>query len=412
VREGESWDTARAAEEEVSKAMKRSTLALVFLIVVIDLMGFGLVIPLLPLYADRYSPSPLLFGLLMASYSLMQFLLTPVLGRLSDRFGRRPILLLSLAGGVAGYVLFALQDSLWLLLGSRLIGGGTGAAVATAQAVIADVTPPEERARGMGLIGAAFGLGFILGPAVSGFALRLGEAAPGFFAAGFSAAALALAGWKLPETWTESRRAARPAASRDWFSLRRLRLALGDRRIRVLLVMVFLYIFALSKFESTFALLLDRRLGLKIVDVTYMFVYLGILAAAVQGFLVGRLAKRFGERRLAVAGSALLVPCYLLFTWVGSSFAMVLLLLPLAFGMGLTGPALASLVSRRATADEQGGILGIYQGISSLGRIVGPFWGAYALERFGVAVPYLGGAALMAAVLVLSLRLRDPEGNP
>ena len=383
--------------------MQRTTLAIVFLIVIIDLMGFGIVIPLLPLYADAYSPSPALFGLLMAVYSFMQLLLTPVLGRLSDRFGRRPILLLSLLGSVFGYLLFAFQDSIWILLLSRVVAGATGASVATAQAVIADVTPPEERARGMGLIGAAFGLGFILGPAMGGVAIGLGEAAPGLFAAAFSAAALLLTLWKLPETWPEERRAQRQAAERRWFSLDRLRMALGHPQVGVLLVMTFLFIFALSMFESTFALFLDRRLSLEVIDVTYMFVYLGILAAVVQGVFVGKLAKRFGEQRLVVAGALLIIPGYLFFTQVFTVRAMVILLVPLAVGMGLTGPSLAALISRRSTADEQGGILGIYQGVSSLGRIAGPFWGVYALERLGVGVPYLSGAAVMVVVLIVAL---------
>ena len=200
----------------------RSPLALVFLIVFIDLMGFGIVIPLLPLYGEAYHPTPVAFGFMMASYSLMQFLFAPVMGRISDRCGRRPVLLLSLAGTVAGYLLFALQDSFAMLVAARVAGGIMGANVATAQAVIADITGPEDRARGMGLIGAAFGLGFILGPALGGTAHRLGHSFPGLLAAALSATALILAWLTLPETWPPERRARAPVSEKGWFKLRQL----------------------------------------------------------------------------------------------------------------------------------------------------------------------------------------------
>ncbi len=383
----------------------KNPLVLVFLITFIDLMGFGIVIPLLPLYGKTYNPSPWAFGLLMASYSLMQFLFAPVMGRISDHFGRRPVLLLSLAGTVAGYLLFALQDSLAGLFLSRTVGGVMGANVSTAQAVIADVTGPEERARGMGLVGAAFGLGFILGPAIGGASYRLGPRFPGLFAAGLSGAALLLALLTLPETWTPERRAQAPASRRGWFSLSALRRALAHREVGAILLLFFLATFAFSNFEATFALLLQGRFGLSMAGVAYLFVFLGILAAVVQGGLVGRLARRYGERKLVVAGALLLLPAYAALTRVATLPRLAALLAFLALGAGLTGPSLSSLVSRLSAEDEQGGVLGLYQSMASLARIIGPFWGVFAFERFGQEAPYWTAAATGAGVAARARRL-------
>ncbi len=393
----------------MGKENRKTTLLIVFLVVFIDLMGFGIVIPLLPIYAERYKPSPMAFGLLMASYSLVQFLFAPILGRMSDRFGRRPIVLVSLCGTVAGYLLFGLQHTLALLFVSRIVGGMTGANVSTAQAVIADITEPSERARGMGLIGAAFGLGFILGPAIGGLTVRLGDGAPGFFAAGLSFTALLLAVWKLPETWPEERRTSDGGRPRGWFSLGSLEKALAHPQVGLLMVMFFLATFAFSNFESTFALFLERRMKLDTVHVTYLFVFVGVLAAIVQGGLVGRMVKRFGERNLILAGGILLIPGYLALIWTHSLFHLMLSLPLLALGAGFTTPALSSLVSRLSTASEQGGILGLFQSMASLARITGPFWGVFAFRQMGTPVPYWTAFFAASAFTLLAIIVASKE---
>ena len=385
--------------------MRKRTLLLIFLVVFIDLMGFGIVIPLLPLYGDKYHPSPQVFGLLMATYSLAQFLFAPILGRLSDRFGRRPVLLVSLAGTVAGYLLFAFHRSLALLFLARAVGGLFGANVSTAQAVIADVTAPEERAKGMGLIGAAFGLGFILGPAIGGGALRLGEGAPGLFAAGLSFCAFLLAFFTLEETYPEERRTGELRVHRGWFTPVRLWKALTHPQLGLVLSTFFLATFAFANFESTFALTLKDRMGLDAQHVFWLFVFLGTLAAIIQGGLIGRLAKRFGERKLAVIGAALLVPGYLVLSEVHRVPALMGCLVLLALGAGLTNPTLSALASRLATADEQGGVLGIFQSLSSLARISGPFWGVFSFKEFGTSTPHLTAAAVCCLVFALALKL-------
>jgi len=383
---------------------RKRTLLTVFLIVFIDLMGFGIVIPLLPLYGDQYHPSPVVFGMLMATYSLMQFIFAPVLGRFSDHFGRKPILLISLAGTVAGYILFGFQNSLLLLFLARALNGIAGANVATAQAVIADVTKPEERARGMGLVGAAFGLGFILGPAIGGAANQyFGQRAPGFFAAGLSLIAMILTAFALPETWLTGGHATGVRAPRHgWFSFKRLSEALRHPQIGLILVIFFFTTFAFANFESTFALFLNRRLKLDMAHVMYFFVFVGVLAAFIQGGLIGRLVKRFGERKLILAGSLLLVPGYILVLMAQSVPQLMVFLVFLALGAGFTSPALSSLVSRLSTAEEQGGILGIYQSIASLARITGPFWGVFAFKEFGENVPYYTAAGVSLVVVWLA----------
>ncbi len=392
--------------------MKKSPLLIVFAIVFIDLMGFGIVIPLLPLYGERYHPSPAMFGLLMAVYSLMQFIFVPILGRFSDRFGRRPILLLSLAGTVAGYILFAVQGSLAVLLLSRIVAGVMGGNVATAQAVIADVTTPEKRAHGMGLIGAAFGLGFILGPAIGGFTYRFGESVPGFFAAALSATAFLVAAFALPETWPAEKRAQAASKPRKWFSASRLKAALRHPQIGILLIIFFLTTFAFSNFESTFALFMNKRLSLNVEHVTYLFVFVGVLAAIVQGGLIGRLVKRYGERKLILVGGLLLIPGYLSLTITRSVPQLMFFLIFLALGAGLTGPSLSSLISRLSSEDEQGGILGVSQSMTSLARILGPFIGVFVFTDYGIDFPYVIAAAAGLLVVVLAGVVMARNGSP
>jgi MFS family permease len=253
----------------------------------------------------------------------------------------------------------------------------------------------------MGLIGAAFGLGFILGPAIGGIALRFGEAAPGLAAAGFSCGALVLAVFALPETRPPGAIPEKNHPERDWFTPRRLLQALGHPQIGLLLVVSFLATFAFSNFEATFALFARQRLSLDMEQVTYLFVFVGVLAAVVQGGLIGRLVDRFGERRMILAGALALIPGYLALSAAGSLLSLLLSLALLALGAGLTGPSLSSLVSRLSSEDEQGGILGVYQSLSSLARILGPFWGVFSMRAIGEVAPYVTAAA--SALLVAAL---------
>ncbi|MCP4900460.1 MAG: TCR/Tet family MFS transporter, partial [bacterium] len=281
---------------------KRATLGIVFLIVFIDLVGFGIVIPILPLYAELYSPGPLVFGLFMASFSIMQFIFAPILGRLSDRFGRRPVLMVSLCGSVIGYLMFGFAGSFWVLFLSRVIDGISGANISTAQAVMADISNKDERAKAMGMIGAAFGLGFILGPAIGGTLVHFAMWLPGVAAAAMSALALVLVIVRLPETRAET---SPSAVKRGMFDFTLLRRTLSHRQLALCMAQILIVIFAFANFETTFAQFARARHSLTIPQISYLFVFAGVMGAIVQGGLVGRLAKRFGEVRLVVVGSAL-----------------------------------------------------------------------------------------------------------
>jgi DHA1 family tetracycline resistance protein-like MFS transporter len=356
------------------------------------------VIPLLPLYAEKYDPSPLAFGLLMSSYSAMQFLFAPILGRLSDRFGRRPVILFSLAGTVIGYLLFAFARSLTLLFASRLLDGATGGNIGTAQAIIADTTSREDRARGMGLVGMAFGLGFIFGPAIGGFTVAIDQMAPGLAAASLSFAALVWAFWKLPET----RPAGGPRERFSVFSFATLARAFRRPEIGALMLLSLVTTTAFATFESTFAQFVSLRLSAGPPTVAWFFVFVGMCSAIVQGLLVRRLVKRFGEGRLVVLGGALLITGFLGLKFADSIPILLFMIATIALGIGITTPTLSSLVSKRSTATEQGEILGAYQSMGSLGRVVGPFGSENLYLRLGPDWPHVAAAALEAGALVLS----------
>lgn len=380
---------------------RRATLSVLFLIVFIDLVGFGMIIPVLPLYAEHYDPSPLAFGALMAAYSALQFVFSPILGRLSDRFGRRPVLLLSLLGAAAGYGLLAFADSLAMLFASRIIAGAFAGNIATVQAIIADTTGPEGRTQGMGVIGAAFGLGFIAGPALGAGLDLLAPWLPGAFAATTSLVACGLTWLLVPET----RVALSVPAPRRVFDVSLLLETMGRPVIAGLLVAVLLLVTAFSIFEVTFAQFASRALAIDPdadrARIYGLFIYAGVLAAVIQGVLVGRLARRFGDAKLAIAGSAIAAVALALVPSCRSMPALLGAIAGLAIGQGLAGPTLSSLISTLAPPDRVGGVLGLYQSLSSLARIAGPLIGQWSLGVLGLAWPHRIGAGLEALAAVI-----------
>ena len=378
---------------------KRAQLGTVFLIVFIDLIGFGIVIPILPLYAEEFGPSPVVFGLLMASFSAMQFIFAPILGRLSDRVGRRPVLLVSLVGSAIGYVIFGFAGSLFMLFASRIIDGISGGNISTAQAVIADITTPEERAKGMGVIGAAFGLGFILGPAVGGILVQVAPWLPGVAAAVASLTAFVMVLVFLPETVDPE---ARATARRHPFNLKSLGDAVGHPLVWPCLVIVFLIIFAFSNFETTFAQFAVFAHDFTRSSVYWLFVYAGVLGALVQGGLVRHLAPRFGEARLVFVGTIIGFLALGFMPYVGTRGLLMVVLALLALGQGLAGPSLSALTSKLVDADEVGGVMGVYQGMSSLARILGPFWAEVVYGKIGVAWPFRTGSVFMLLAAVVA----------
>jgi MFS transporter, DHA1 family, tetracycline resistance protein len=380
----------------------RRSLAILFIIVFIDLLGFGMVIPVMALYAERLGAPADQIGWLMTGYSAMQFVFTPIWGRLSDRYGRRPLLLVSIVMTAAAFLGYAIAPSFHWLLVSRLFAGAATANIAIAQAYIADVTPPEGRARGMGLIGAAFGLGFILGPAMGGLLSSVSLALPGYAAALLAALNGVAAFFILPEpaARVEGHRRARFLALLE---------ELAKPGIRRLIVMYFLAILAFSGMEATFALLAAHRYNLDSTHVSYVFAFIGVVVTVVQGGLIGPLTRRFGERALLVVG--LIAQCVGLaaLPLAGGMAGLLTACVPLAFGSGLTTPALTSLISRSAAADDQGGTLGIGQSAAALGRVVGPISATNAFDKLWFAAPYFGGAFIMLVAAAIGSTLRRPE---
>ena len=374
----------------------------------IDLVGFGIVIPILPLYGERFGPSGLTLGLLMASYSAMQFLFAPILGRISDRVGRRPVLLISLVGSVVGYLLFGFAGSMTVLFVSRIIDGISGGNIATAQAVIADITGPEDRAKGMGIIGAAFGLGFIVGPAVAALLVEIQPWLPGVAAAVTSSVAFILVFFKLPETLPPEARSTGPRPHP--LSPDSLRETIGLHPLLILcFAAVLLVIFAFSNFETTFAQFAKAEHGLRVSQIGWLFVYAGVLGAIVQGGLVGRLVKLFGEQKLLVSGLAIAALAVGSVPYPAGIPTLMVILAFYALGQGLIQPSLTSLTSKLVEPDEVGGVMGIYQAFSSLARIIGPVWAEIAFHT-GSAWPFRSAAVAyalaLAVAVVITRRLR------
>jgi multidrug resistance protein len=374
------------------------------LTVFIDIAGFGLILPLLPFWAEHLGAGPVGVTLILTAYALAQFLFTPLLGSLSDRYGRRPIILLSLLIEAFAFALTALAGSLPLLLVARFIGGLGASNIGSAQAVVADVTPPEGRARGMGLIGAAIGLGFVVGPALGGVLSPLGATLPFWVAMGVALANALLVLASLPET-RQIRRAqatdapARPGAPAllaGW--QRTLRQPVVARLVAINL----LFTVAFTGMEAVFALFSQHIFGWTAEQNGYIFTYVGVVIVIMQGGLIGRLVKRWGEQRLLLAGLALLAVGLALLP-LSTELAVLLVALGiLSAGEGAVTPTSSALLSFASPADAQGETLGLAQGVGGLGRIIGPLL-AGVLFTLGAGVPFIVGAGLLVLAVLIAL---------
>ncbi|MEO7157647.1 MAG: MFS transporter [Vicinamibacterales bacterium] len=374
-----------------------SPLVIIFVTVFIDLLGFGIIIPLLPFYAESFGASAFKIGLLGTSFSLMQFLFSPIWGRWSDRIGRKPIILVGLMGSCLSYLGLALSTSLSLLFVSRIIGGIAGANIPTAQAYIADITTPENRARGMGMVGAAFGLGFIFGPAIGGVLSRFGPHTPMFFASALCLANFVAAWFLLPESRSVS------DATKGLGRMAAFRHALTRPALLILLALYFIVTLAFSGFEATFALFSEARFGFTPSTIGFLFAFIGVVLALVQGVLVGKVVKVIPERKLIPSAILAISIGIGLLPFVWDVPTLLVALGVLAVGMGFNNPALSSMVSRLADPDDQGGILGLASSLSSLGRVVGPAWGGYLYDAYGMTTPYVSAASLMLIAFVVAL---------
>jgi len=381
---------------------RQASLGILFLVVFVDLLGFGMVIPVMPIYAEHLGASEAATGWLSTGYSLMQFVFAPIWGRLSDRVGRRPVLLVSIAMTAVAFLLYGVAASFAVLLVSRLFAGAATANIAIAQAYVADVTTPEGRAKGMGMIGAAFGLGFVFGPAVGGLLAAHSLSTPGFVAAALSILNLVGAFFLLPEP------AQHVAAARQRGRFEALFAELRKPGIRKLLVIFFVVTFAFSAMEATYAFLSQRHYGLDARHVGWVFAYIGVIVVLVQGGLIGPLTRRYGEKKLLVAGAVLQALSLAALPFATGVPGLLLATAPLALGSGLTSPSLSSLLSKFSRAEDQGGTLGIGQSASALGRIFGPLTGTMSFSTWHAA-PYLGGAVLMGLGAAVAATVDAPR---
>jgi DHA1 family tetracycline resistance protein-like MFS transporter len=377
--------------------MKNKPLASIFLIVFIDLLGFGLILPLLPYYAETFGASDTVVGLLVASYAAAQLIGAPILGRFSDRFGRRPILLLSLVGTLLGFLLLGFANTLWILFAARILDGLTGGNISVAQAYITDVTDAKDRAKGLGMIGAAFGLGFIIGPASGGLLSQWGFDVPAFVAAGLVTVNLLMVSLWLPESLPPEKREAavnkRPAVT---FSA--LLEALKRPFSGPLLITRFFFGLAFSTFQTIFALYALRRFNLDATQTGFILTYVGVLAAVVQGVLVGRLSERFRDDVLIFVSVGIMALSLLGWALAPSVIVLLIILAPTAFAGGILNTVLSSALTKAVEPQEVGGILGLSASIESATRVIAPTLGGILLGRIGTWAPGTFGAVILAGL--------------
>ncbi len=404
---------------------KKTPLLIIFVTVFIDLLGFGIVLPLLPRYAKAFDAGKWELGALMASFSAMQFLFAPIWGRVSDRIGRRPIILLGLAGSTLSYALFGYASSLggngqilglgilsWLFI-TRIGAGIAGATIPTAQAYIADTTGRSDRTKGMALIGAAFGIGFTFGPLIGAMFVSSEQGGPpspyaGYVAAGLSGAAFLWALLKLPESLKPGE-----SVSAGESHLRNLGAAFKEATIGMVLLAIFLTTFAFAQFESTLSLLTES-LGESDKDNFLLFAYVGLVLTLSQGMIIRRLATRMSPQNLALGGTAVMIVGLALIGLAGrnGSVGQLYWFLPIAvIGFSAVTPSLQSLLSLRTPSDRQGEVLGTGQSMSALARILGPIAGMRLFDAAHVEWPYWMGAGLMLVGLVLVAKLRGDAGT-
>jgi DHA1 family tetracycline resistance protein-like MFS transporter len=377
-------------------------LVVIFLTIFVNLVGFGIIIPLLPFYAETFGASPLVVGLLFAVFSLCQLVAAPILGDLSDRYGRRPILIVSLIGTVISFVMLALAQSITMLFVARIVDGLSGGNIATARAYVADVTEPKDRARAYGLIGAAFGLGFILGPAISAVLAPVSYTAPIWAAAAITLVATAMAWFWLPET-------VHRAHAGTGMPFRNIAAMMGRPALRRVLLMDFAYWFAFAMFQTTFALFVAARFGFDAPRTALYFAAFAMLGAFVQGVMIRSIVQRLGDKGTFMLGLVCAASGLVAATLTHSVGLFAVSLVPLALGIGFGHPTISSLISRAGRADEQGRVQGAASAVESLGRTIGPVWGSASLQRFGEAMPYISAAGFLIMTLLLSVGHRVEE---
>ncbi|MBD2124587.1 MFS transporter [Trichocoleus sp. FACHB-262] len=389
---------SRTAQATIS----RKAITFIFITVLLDLLGAGILVPVIPFLVGQFNQDALMVGLLALSFYAAQFLATPALGSLSDRFGRRPVLIISVLGTGISHFLFGFANSLWLLFAARLLDGITGGNISVAQAYIADASAPQDRTKNFGLIGAAFGVGFIMGPALGGWLSQISLQAPAFVAGGLSLITTAFGFFVLPESLPPARRVKGTITLKDLNPLGQVGGALQRLGLRGLLLANFAQNFAFSALQTNFVLFTFIRFGLGPAQNGSIFAYVGFVSGLMQGLITGQLARRFYERKLMAIGLAMMA-----FGYAGLALApeIPMLYLALTFtavGSGITNPTLTSLISKQVSSQEQGTVLGATQALASLALIVGPVWAGITFDKLGPSAPYWTGAVWLAIAVLFA----------
>jgi DHA1 family tetracycline resistance protein-like MFS transporter len=397
--------------ENITNQMKNRPLFSIILVVFIDLLGFSLIIPLLPYYAQTFNASDTTIGLLLASYAAAQLIGAPLLGRASDRFGRRPILLISIFGTFLGFLLFGFARSLTMLFASRILQGITGGNLSVAQAYITDVTDSKSRNRGLGMIGAAFGLGFIIGPSLGGLLSNISYSVPAFVASALSFINLILIAFWLPESLTAETRA-RMTQNKPVFSLSALLEALKHPLTGPLLITRFLYSLAFVILQSIFSLFALKRFGMSVVATGFVLTYVGVVSVFTQAWLVGRLSQRFRDTILIQSGLLLLALGLLAWAFAPSVLLLVLSVTPIALAGGMLNTIVPSALTKTVEPQEVGGILGLATSIESSTRVISPLLGGFLLDKVSYWAPGTFGALLLLITFVYVLRTIESAGDP
>lgn len=384
-------------------------MALTFILVTvfIDMLGLGILIPIIPFVVREFSPSAFTVGLLSMSFAAFQFVATPILGRLSDQHGRRPLLLLSLFGSAVGYVLFGAARSLVMLFSARIIDGITGGNISIAQAYIADVTKPEDRSKTFGLLGAAFGLGFILGPAIGGAVSHAwGLSAPAFLAAALAFSNTIFGFFVLPETHPVEKRRTADVSARSLNPIGGVLRAMRHEHLGQIFLGIFFFNCAFSGLQSNFSLFALVRFNWGPQQAALLFSLIGVIGAITQAVIVRRLVKQFRDRSIAVLGLMLQTLSYLLTAFVPAAWMLYPVSAITSFGVGITTPTLTGIISNAVLETEQGVMLGTTQSVTALTRIVGPLWAGLSFDWLGPGAPYWSGAIMIAIAAVLISRAR------
>jgi len=401
IEELRNMGNAANGKQALHNRLSISPSFVIFMTMFIDMIGYGMVIPVLPFHPETAGSGALSLGLLVGSFSLMQFVFSPVLGWLSDKTGRRPVILFSIFTSALSFLLFAVADSFIVLLLSR-IAAGMATEAAVAQAYISDITTEKDRAKGMGRVGAANGAGFIIGPALGGLLSMYGLSALGYAAAVLTGVNFFFAFFFLPESNGRTAQNQQKASDGYW---RRLAQALTSPLIGVVLVILFLTVFAFSTMPVIVPLLGISYFGFTELEMSYFFMYIGVVQIVLQGVLIGKLAKRHGEENLTVLASLLIALGMFIMPLFPNIVAFFAALTMTSSGFGILNTVLPSYLSKRTAADEQGGMMGVAQSVGSIARIPGPLVAGFVADLAGLHAAFLLGSAIVLVAFILGLKV-------